>query len=103
MLFDGANVINSVNIVSDNMASVSYSKTDAYVDDLPNTNPIIATWVTAQARLKLYTYLEKLQEKVLYFDTGLIVCVTNLLFQIRLSISLQPVNHYYHSVIIWAI
>ena len=36
--------------------------------DFINTN--ISAYVTSQARLKLYTYLERLQERVLYFDTG---------------------------------
>ena len=33
------------------------------------SNVIIAAFVTAQARLKLYEPLEKLNEHVLYFDT----------------------------------
>jgi hypothetical protein len=69
-MFGTDNEINSVRFITDSMVAVTYTKVDEYVADLPNTNPVIAAWVTAQARLKLYTYLEQLQEKVLYFDTG---------------------------------
>jgi len=39
---------------------------DEFLELLKNTNIIIASYVTAQARLKLYSYLEILQERVLY-------------------------------------
>ena len=37
------------------------------------SNVIVAAFVTAQARLKLYGILEKLNEPVLYFDTDSII------------------------------
>jgi hypothetical protein len=37
---------------------------------LSNTNVAIAAFTTAQARLKLYSFMEKLQERCLYTDTG---------------------------------
>ena len=41
------------------------------------TNVILAAFVTAQARLHLYSELNKLNERVLYFDTDSIFFVTN--------------------------
>src|SRR3569832_1468289 len=38
-----------------------------------NTNPVIATYTTCHARLKLYSYIEKLDKRVLYFDTNSII------------------------------
>lgn len=35
----------------------------------PNVNVVIAAYTTAHARLHLYNYLDKLQEKCLYYDT----------------------------------
>ena len=35
----------------------------------PNTNVVLASFVTSHARLRLYSLLEQLQERVLYFDT----------------------------------
>ena len=40
-----------------------------FTQALPNVNVVLAAYTTAQARLKLYTLLEKLQDRVLYFDT----------------------------------
>ena len=40
-----------------------------FIESLPNVNAVLAAYTTAQARLKLYTLLEGLQERVLYFDT----------------------------------
>ncbi|XP_041466934.1 uncharacterized protein LOC121417330 [Lytechinus variegatus] len=34
-----------------------------------NTNVVMAAYTTSHARLKLYTYLETLQDRVLYYDT----------------------------------
>lgn len=39
----------------------------------PNTNVVIAVFVTAQARLKLYSYLELLGERIIYSDTDSLV------------------------------
>ena len=40
-----------------------------------STNVCIAAFVTTYARLKLYSELEKLQDRVLYFDTDSIIFV----------------------------
>jgi len=54
----------------DSMACVTYTVEDDFLESLTNTNPVIAAFVTTQARLELYKYLHKLQQRVLYFDTG---------------------------------
>ena len=69
-LFDTANTIVEMVMVSECKMRVSYRKRDEFLEDTAFTNPIIAAWVTAQARLKLYSYLERLQERVIYMDTG---------------------------------
>ena len=38
-----------------------------------NTNVIIASYVTTHARLELYSYLERLEDRALYCDTDLII------------------------------
>ena len=52
---------------------MTYQKVDDFVEDLASTNCIIAAWVTAQARLKLYSYLEPLDDRVLYMDTDSVI------------------------------
>ncbi|MCP3661873.1 MAG: hypothetical protein GY696_05150, partial [Gammaproteobacteria bacterium] len=50
-----------------------YKLADDFAQPLKNTNVVSAAFVTANARLRLYSYLEKLQERVLYFDTAKII------------------------------
>ena len=69
-MFDPANDIHSVSFISDILMQATYTNNEDYVSGSNNTSPIIASFVTAQARLKLYSYLEKLQDRCLYFDTG---------------------------------
>jgi len=69
-VFDPANIVHCIKIVNENMMYVEYSKEVEFVEDLGNTNAIIASWVTAQARLKLFSYLQPLGDRVLYMDTG---------------------------------
>jgi hypothetical protein len=66
---DSRNIIKDIPYVSDRMQVVSYTRDDNFVESVPNVNTVIASFTTAQARLKLYSYMEKLQERVWYFDT----------------------------------
>lgn len=45
-------------------------------DTLPTVNVCIAAYTTAQARLKLYSYLEKLNDRALYYDTDSVIFVS---------------------------
>ena len=57
----------SVVKMTQSMMHVTYKAILEYKDDARvSTNPILASFVTAIARLKLYEELEKLQERVLY-------------------------------------
>ncbi|KYN11067.1 hypothetical protein ALC57_16785 [Trachymyrmex cornetzi] len=49
---------------------VSWRLREEAVASSPMTNVVIAANTTALARLKLYDYLEKLDKRVLYYDTG---------------------------------
>ena len=42
----------------------------------PCTNVAIAAYTTAQARLKLFEYLHKLDRRVLYYDTNSVIFVS---------------------------
>jgi hypothetical protein len=48
---------------------ITYIDTKSDNSLLGTTNTAIASFVTSQARLRLYTQLEKLDQRVLYFDT----------------------------------
>ena len=55
--------------------ALTYSLKGEFVESLPNTNVVLAAYTTAQARLKLYTLLEGLQERVLYMDTDSVIYI----------------------------
>jgi hypothetical protein len=69
-VFDQENEVISIKLVSEQMVLVNFRKGEDFIDTVPNTNPVIASYVTCLARLKLYTYLEQLQERAFYTDTG---------------------------------
>ena len=64
-----------IRYVNEEMVMLRWREKDDFVESLPNTNVILAAYTTAHARLKLYQLLEKLQDRVLYFDTDSVVYV----------------------------
>lgn len=66
---DPSNVIKAVYMFKETIAQVRFQKEEDFVGEMGNTNAVIAAYTTAHARLKLYSYIEKLQDRTLYFDT----------------------------------
>jgi len=62
-----------VRLVSTEKVAVTYRKEAEFVDVLPNINVVLAAFTTAYARLELYRYLERLDRRVLYFDTDSVI------------------------------
>ncbi|XP_055390586.1 uncharacterized protein LOC129619368 [Condylostylus longicornis] len=62
--------VNEENII------VNWQYKEEVMASLPTVNVCIAAYTTTQARLKLYSYLEKLQERVLYYDTDSVVYIS---------------------------
>ena len=73
LLASDAVEVNDRHIVNKECLCVTYTNTKGFEKQSPNTNPIIASYVTTHARLELYSYLEKLQDRVLYYDTDSII------------------------------
>jgi hypothetical protein len=76
ILLDETKEISSFCFVSDEMVQLQWRYKTDFIEITSNTNPFIAAYTTAHARLKLYSYLEILQERVLYFDTDSVIYVT---------------------------
>ena len=66
---DSARTILDVMYANREHIAVRWNSKDEFVEPLPNTNVVLAAFTTAQARLKLFTLLEKLGVRVLYMDT----------------------------------
>ena len=61
--------IKQVRICNEETLEVVYSALEDNVEDNGRVNIFVAAFTTCHARLKLYSYLEQLGERTLYFDT----------------------------------
>ena len=67
------NNIHDIRIITEDVVEVDTTKATEEVIPSSKTNIFIASFTTAWARLELYSYLDKLKEQVLYFDTDSII------------------------------
>lgn len=63
--------------VTDEMVQVNYRYKEAFVENTFSTNIFVAIYTTANARLRLYKQLERLDRYVMYCDTDSIVYLDN--------------------------
>ncbi|CAH0556585.1 unnamed protein product [Brassicogethes aeneus] len=73
MLTDPSVIVNNMVIVSEEMLLICWTKHEDAILPLNTVNVAIAAYTTAMARLELYSYLEKLGKRVLYFDTDSVI------------------------------
>ena len=73
ILTDGANDVQSLRVCTDDILEVVYKQTPENDPPNPKTNIFIAAFTTCHARLKLYSYLHRLKEQVLYYDTDSVI------------------------------
>ncbi|KAJ8914447.1 hypothetical protein NQ315_011388 [Exocentrus adspersus] len=76
MLSNSSLVINSALPVNEKTLIVNYELRDEACDPLTSVNVVIAAYVTTQARLKLYSYLEQLKDRALYYDTDSVIYIS---------------------------
>lgn len=74
LVTDNQYKIHSVDFTCDNVVQVFTS--NRYNEGSIETSVVHAAFVTAHARLKLYSELEKIDERVLYFDTDSIIFIS---------------------------
>ncbi|KAK9720169.1 hypothetical protein QE152_g22256 [Popillia japonica] len=68
--------VNTVQTINENTLVVNWEHKEEVYDPLPTVNVCLAAYTTAQARLKLYSYLEKLDDRVLYYDTDSVIYIS---------------------------
>ena len=59
--------------MNDECVEVYYTREDDFIPTSDKTNVVIAAFTIARTRLKLYSVLECLQTRVLYFDTDSVI------------------------------
>ena len=62
-----------IEFVNDECIEVYYTIGEGFISGSDKTNVVIAAFMTAHARLKLYSVLERLQTRVLYFNTDSVI------------------------------
>ena len=62
--------------INEEVLEVHYKEQDEFVEASGRTNVVIAAFTTAHARRKLYSVLEQLEKRVLYFDNDSIIYVS---------------------------
>ena len=70
---DDTNVVQELRFCSEDILEVVYRNKEEAVVPSNKTNVFIAAFTTCHARLKLYSYLEKLGDRVLYYDTDSVI------------------------------
>lgn len=69
-------IIHDVNFTTENFIQVQYSERKAFHFGGLTTNVVIASFVTCQARIKLFNEMVKIGDRVLYCDTDSIIFVS---------------------------
>ena len=65
--------VTDASFVSDDVIELRYENKENFIEPNGKTNVVIAAFTTAHARLKLYSVLEQLGERVLYYDTDSVI------------------------------
>ena len=65
--------LTSVDFVNEDVTRVTYKKKEEINVSLKTGNVIVASFVTAYARLELFNLINQLQRRVLYFDTDSVI------------------------------
>ena len=73
LLDDDTIQVSNMRICTEEVLEVVYTHTEETVFPSNKTNVFIAAFTTCWARLKLYSYLEQLQQQVLYYDTDSVI------------------------------
>ena len=68
--------IRQVRLSNNDTLEVVYANLKENQPDIGRVNIFVAAFTTCHARLKLYSYLEQLQQRVLYFDTDSVIYTT---------------------------
>ena len=65
--------VKGIQFVNEECTEMHYTHGEGFMTPSDKMNVVIAAFTTAQARLKLYSVLERLQQRVLYVDTDSVI------------------------------
>ena len=65
--------VTNIQLINEEVIELHYKQGDNFIEPDIRTNVVIAAFTTASARLKLYDILDKLGNRVLYYDTDSVI------------------------------
>lgn len=68
--------VNTIVPVNEETLIVTWEHKEEAYNLSPTVNVVLAAYVTALARLKLYSYLEQMEDRVLYYDTDSVIYIS---------------------------
>ena len=77
MLTNDEQDVTHINFVNEETVEMRWKYHEDFIETSDKNNVVIAAYTTAQARLKLYSYLEKLGDRALYCDTDSVIFSTD--------------------------
>ncbi|KAK3728361.1 hypothetical protein QZH41_011396 [Actinostola sp. cb2023] len=77
LMFGPKTEVEHLLLIHEDLVQVQYDKVDDFMRESSFASVVNAAFVTSLAHLKLYRWLEELQERVLYFDTDSTFYVTH--------------------------
>ena len=76
LVTDPTKQIDGIDIINNQVLVCTHKNRDPCQKDAPNTNIFLACFTTCYGRLKLYRELDKLGERVCYFDTDSLIYIS---------------------------
>ena len=73
LLTDPSKEVTDFHIMNENIIEIEYKTTEDFEPLSVNTNVTIAAFCTSWARIKLWSIMNRLQDRVLYHDTDSII------------------------------
>jgi hypothetical protein len=73
MLTSDQQEVTGVHFVTEEMVEMRWKNKEEFLESSGITNVVLAAYTIAQARLKLYSYLDSLQTRMIYADTDSVV------------------------------
>lgn len=65
--------VTNAHLINEEVIEVHYVLKEGFVEASDQTNVVLAAFTTAQARIKLYDLLDKLERRVCYYDTDSVI------------------------------
>lgn len=73
LVSDPTKDILSIDMLTETIAHLTYNVKSHFVEEIPTSNIFVAIWTTSQARLRLYSFMEKIDAtpgcRLIYTDT----------------------------------